>query len=50
MTSPSFNGERLKIEEIIHGLYVFSIKKGRYSREKEPKSQEKLVTSFMGDP
>ena len=47
MTSPFFNGDWLKIEEII--LIIFSIKKGRYSREK-PKSQEKLVKSFMGDP
>ena len=48
MTSPSFNEARLKIEEFI--WFIFIIKKGIYIRERGPKSQEKLVTSFMGDP
>ena len=48
MTSPFFNGDWLKIEEII--LIIFSIKKGGYSRERGPNCQEKLETLFMGDP
>ena len=40
MTSPSFNGERLKIEEIIHVLYLVLKREDIAEREGAKKSGE----------